>query len=77
MSVKWSLTWPLEFRKIKKAKGESLKIEGILSIPKKLRLKLTLPFLARVQFESLQRGKLDPFFMEESELPSPLFSTKN
>jgi hypothetical protein len=80
MSVRrkeWSLTWPLESRKIKKARGESLKIEGTLWIPKKLSLKLTLPFSARVQFESLQRGELDPFFMKESEIPSLLSSAEN
>ena len=36
-------------------------MEEILIDPPKLRLKLTLPFLARIQFESLQRGELDPF----------------
>jgi hypothetical protein len=71
------LTWPLEFRKIKKAKGKSLNIEGIRSIPKALRRKLTLSFLARVQFESLQRGELDPFFMKESGTPSLLSPAEN
>jgi hypothetical protein len=64
---------------MKKAKGESLKTEGNVSIPKTLRQTFIFPdfLLARVQFESLQRGELDPSFLEESELPSPLFSAKN
>ncbi len=57
-----SLTWPFEFHIIEKAKGE-------ISVP--------IFVLARIQFESLQRGELDPSFMEEIELPSPLFSAKN
>jgi len=50
MSVRlkeWSLTWPLEFRKIKKAKGESLRTEGIFIDPQKNEAKAYPPFFGQ------------------------------
>ena len=54
---------------MKKTKGNVSTERGYSRSPQKLRLKQTLPVLARVRFESLQRGELDPFFMAEKSVP--------